>query len=243
MNREVEIPTRWIEVDQQWQVFLKDDEKHGSSYFFIGLTRWNNVLLTKPEDFGLTWNIDTDEPYIQLDEDAKWNDDDGNKSGDEDDTEEIEIEEPKKIAIDGLYGISIEITEYSGHKNVVMAIIRWNTKNLPFNPEDYLPEHIHLTGDAKEYTLECLRECFTMDEIEQIKEYLSKFKNTTVGVPHPCIIYEDGSLLPRGMFPASSGEGDYYCYYKDKNYLLRFEIGGYFDLRQHEKLSSKKEVE
>jgi len=153
--------------------------------------------------------------------------------------DELEIEEPNQITINGLYGINIEIAEYIGHKNVVMAILRWDASNLPFNPEDYLPEYIHLTADQKEYTLECLRECFTSDEISQIQKYLSTFKNTTVRAPYPCKIHEDGTSFPIGHLPTSSGEGGYYLFFKDENYPLTFEIGGYFDLRQCEKKKTK----
>jgi len=138
---------------------------------------------------------------------------------------------PTQVKIHGLYRMTVKYNEFQGYKDVEMEVFRWNTKNVPFNPEKYIPSCITIPDDdAKNDILECLRESFTMKEIKQIKKYFSNIKAITVCQHYPSSLPENGHVLPIGMLPMRPGETDYIIF-KDEDKSLPFIFGAYYDLR------------
>ena len=78
--------------------------------------------------------------------------------------------------------------------------------------------------------LEHLRESFTFEEIEQIKEYFSKFKFITIGELELCPLPGDGRIWPTGAhhYDDFRGKG-FIVFCKSENYHLPFDIAGYYD--------------
>ena len=116
--------------------------------------------------------------------------------------------------------------------HVNLKIFRWDTENAPFKPEDYLPTGFIDKYPDKFLVEEHLKEHFLLQEIEQIKEYFTKRKNTTIKNQIACSLPDNGNIMPTGDLPAGGG-CDFYCFYKEKNYNLPFKIAGYYDLREH----------
>lgn len=146
----------------------------------------------------------------------------------------------KWIDIKGLYGLKITIDEYDGVKDVVMTIFRvvCNTKNIPFDPNDYIPQNMD-KNQFDEYTnflvLEHIKEHFLPSEIKQIREYLSTFPGTTVSEPRLCKMPDDGRIMPTGCIPIGGPYGSY-GFYRDKDYPLGdIKVAGYYELCEHGK--------
>jgi len=147
------------------------------------------------------------------------------------------LEFPEEIEVPGLFRPSIIIDEYSGYKNVIMSVIRWDNEGIPFDPIDHVPDSIYFKDEiSKKHSINHIAEYFTHDEIIQIKKYLKRYKGTKSFDCCPCTIPKDGNVFPLGGLPGSSGETDYYLFYERKDYNLPFNIAGFFYLRCHERI-------
>ena len=153
-----------------------------------------------------------------------------------------EFEKPIWVEIQGLYDIYITLSEFLGYKNVKMQIIRWNTDDVPFDPEKYVPDFIPKNSAGWEYAniLDCLKESFLIDEIRQIKRYLRRFPGTTIHKPSLCGIPKNYPIAPLGRMPAGGGV-DYHLFFKSPDYPLSFDIAGYYNLKINRPIN-KKEV-
>jgi hypothetical protein len=127
--------------------------------------------------------------------------------------------------------MAVTYNEFRGYKDVEMEVFRWNTKNVPFNPDEYIPSCFTIPDkDTKNDILEYLRESFTLKEIKQIKKYFSNIKAISVRQYYPSYLPEDGRIFPIGRFPMSPDETGYFVF-KDKDKSLPFILGAFYDLR------------
>lgn len=150
--------------------------------------------------------------------------------------------EKKWITIPGLYRLYLRINNFHSRNvvfDVVHMVIYRHGGTVPFNPEDYLPvgfldkikdddENEHPT--RKELVYDHLKEHFLPSEIEQMKQFLKNYRDTEIKKEEECSMPEDGTIMPTGFIPLGGGQ-DSYCFYKEKDYNLPFEIAGYYDLR------------
>ena len=148
---------------------------------------------------------------------------------------EIMINQPKGLEVEGLYHIAVTLAEFRGYKNVDLNIFRANTNEVPFNPEKYVPDCIpkDLLKEKPSYVLEYLKESFTIQEIQQIKEYFSKFGNISIGKQFPCSLPEDGNILPTSAIPFDGNDfpNGFIDFYKTPDYSLPFDVTGHYNLQ------------
>ena len=148
---------------------------------------------------------------------------------------------PRLVFVKGLYRLDIDIDELKGYKNVHMNIIRWDTDNTPFDPEDYLPKCMsHFDIETTEHILQYIRESFTLEEIKLIRTFLKSYRGSTVGSPTLCSLPIDGSILPTGWIPINK-DIDFYMFFKLFGYYLPFDIVGQYDLRNCSRVNKEED--
>ena len=139
----------------------------------------------------------------------------------------------KWVKVEGLYRLAVLVGQYMGHENVVLDIFRYNIGNVPFNPEEYVPDCIpkDRVKEKPSKMLNHLKESFTFEEIEQIEEYFNKFNSVTVGKPELCSLPRDGRIWPTGAHRYDEfREQGFIVFCNSENYPLPFDIAGYYDL-------------
>lgn len=168
----------------------------------------------------------------KMKEDIRENPDEFSKP-DNDEADEYLKSTSKWVDVKGLYRIAIAIDQFMGCENVVLDVFRHNTDNVPFNPEEYVPDCIPegMLKEKSSSVLEHLEESFTFEEIEQIREYFGKFKFITIGKSELCSLPRDGRIWPTGAhrYDDIMGQG-FIVFCESENYSLPFDIAGYYDL-------------
>jgi len=127
-----------------------------------------------------------------------------------------------------LYSAYSVIDKYCGIENVAMFWYCYSRKTpvLPYSTliKDYGPEESDIY-----YSEQYVNELFTEKEIEELREYLSKFYKTELKYTEVTIPYENDNF-PKGGVPSGSRNGSMFlCGGSDGDFSI--PVCGYYDLR------------